>query len=403
MTLTFFFFQKGNVSNRGFGNLFKKKQRSKSVDKKVNAENISSLFSNNTPIHADKEEKFELPPLLLHQPSISQPAPKQLQNYKPEYHHYEVKEQPPLATKPIVPINNSRWSNASTRKSTGSYSIYSTFGSESIYGENESAENVTAATSVSDINETDKNDPVDLVHIVASNVQTRNPARLVTTVESEEEDEDEYDEDDDDDDDEDEDDEIGEIQNDVFVDATGISQDDMERERTESRLSKRLSGGHFGSAGGLMVSIMVSNSSEIKKQQRRTSRPPPEDVVQSMMNWKRHSGQILGKSMMDQPQKELTEESPPTVPQKDICIQQISEKALPAPPQRSLPPNPEILLSTTEGEEEHKEVENVEEKIPNDSHETDNSSDPKECALKLWHEDENFVQRERIAEWLGQR
>ncbi|RUS21948.1 hypothetical protein BC937DRAFT_90927 [Endogone sp. FLAS-F59071] len=49
------------------------------------------------------------------------------------------------------------------------------------------------------------------------------------------------------DDDDDEDD-------DVFVDATGDSQDDIERERVVEKLTKRLSGGHFGSAGGLILS-----------------------------------------------------------------------------------------------------------------------------------------------------
>lgn len=41
---------------------------------------------------------------------------------------------------------------------------------------------------------------------------------------------------------------------DVFVDATGDSQDDIERERVVEKLTKRLSGGHFGSAGGLILS-----------------------------------------------------------------------------------------------------------------------------------------------------
>ncbi|RUS19072.1 hypothetical protein BC938DRAFT_475821 [Jimgerdemannia flammicorona] len=49
-----------------------------------------------------------------------------------------------------------------------------------------------------------------------------------------------------DDDDEDDD--------DVFVDATGASQDDIERERVVEKLTKRLSGGHYGSAGGLILS-----------------------------------------------------------------------------------------------------------------------------------------------------
>ncbi|GAA5804889.1 hypothetical protein HPULCUR_010398 [Helicostylum pulchrum] len=351
--------KKANANNRSFGKLFKKK-RSKSVDKKLNAEQqFASLFrqpEQRGPIHAE-QTKVPTPPL---------------QNYRPQYHHYEVGEQPSLASKSVTSASNhTRWSNASTRKSTGSYSIYSTFGPESVYDGSESVENVTAATSVSDINETVEKEPVvlDLASIVATNVQTRNQARLITTVEYEEDEEDDEDEDDDEDDyeeeeEEDDNDQVGDIRRDIFVDATGVSQEDIERERIENRLSKRLSGGHFGSAGGLMMSMMDSPN------KKRASRPPPEDVVQSMMNWKRHSGQMLDKV--------VTENAPP-VPEKDT-VSQDSYHPQVVPPERPLPPHPQILLSQDNEEQD----------------------EPKECAAKLWHEDEKFVQRERIAEWLGQ-
>ncbi|KAI9490011.1 hypothetical protein BDB00DRAFT_839765 [Zychaea mexicana] len=102
----------------------------------------------------------------------------------------------------------------------------------------------------------------------------------------------------DDDDDEDEDEE-DEDEEDVFVDATGSSQDDIERERGESKLSKRLSGGHFGSAGGLMLATAAAEKTSMptSKQQKRRSRPPPEDIAQAMLNWKRHSGGGANKRM----------------------------------------------------------------------------------------------------------
>lgn len=191
-----------------------------------------------------------------------------------------------------------------------------------------------------------------------------------------------------------------------------MSQEDMERERIEARLSKRLSGGHFGSAGGLMVSIMTPTDNSDMKKQKRRSRPPPEDVVQSMMNWKRQSGQALAKFMSEQQlndnnvltnKEEIPVSPPPAVPKKDSI--HFNAKQL---PQRPLPPNPEILLSPTEEEVEEaqadgQEVENnttIEIEPSNDSITSD---DPKDCASRLWHEDESFVQRERIAEWLGQR
>lgn len=360
--------------------------------------------------------------------------------YKPQYHQYEVGEQPSAYSRskavndqistPNPPVNDAaRWSTASTQKSTGSCSIYSTFESESIYGDNDPSDNVnnTANTSIQleqgdesskpeSIN-ADYSRATDLVSIVANNVQTRNPARLVIEKPTVHEDiEDENDsscEDDDDLHDKDSDYSINR-QSDVFVDATDISLEELEREKIEARLSKRLSGGHFGSAGGLMISILASSSTETKAQ-RRTSRPPPEDVVQSMMNWKRHSGHGTTKYVMpDQqpPQQHANEQQsnkstviddkdispsplPPIVPEKDIQ---------PVMPQRTLPPNPNILLTTTQEAENESDDEEEEESIPIESIEpAEHSDDPKQCASRLWDEDESFVQRERIAEWLGQR
>ncbi|KAI9268770.1 hypothetical protein BY458DRAFT_511027 [Sporodiniella umbellata] len=102
------------------------------------------------------------------------------------------------------------------------------------------------------------------------------------------------------------------------------TEEEMEREKTAARLSKRLSGGHFGSAGGLMLSMMETNA-------------PPEDIQESMINWKRKSGQMLQKLVLAEEEEAVSEEE-----------------------------------------------------------------EARECALKLWDEDETFVQREKIAEWLGQ-
>lgn len=100
-------------------------------------------------------------------------------------------------------------------------------------------------------------------------------------------------------------------------------EEDIKREKTAARLSKRLSGGHFGSAGGLMLSMIETS-------------PPPEDIQESMINWKRKSGQMLQKFVL---------------PEEEV----------------------------------------------------DEAEEARGCALKLWDEDETFVQREKIAEWLGQR
>lgn len=357
----------------------------------------------------------------LSTPPAEEPSPppsKLLSNYKPQYHQYEVGERPSLASQQEITAssndtaaNKLRWS----RKSSISNSIYSTFGSESLYeNNNASCENTTAATSVTDIHDdkslSEKKLPtsIDLAQIVANNVQTRNPARVVSTFEDQSTDGDEE--------------ESEDLQGEEFVDATGVSQEDIERERIEARLSKRLSGGHFGSAGGLMMSIMSPSDTPELRNQKRKSRPPPEDVVQSMINWKRQSGQALAKYLSEQQLKdkeidaERNEDStplPPAVPKKDLA--QIHNKQLPAVPQRVLHSNPEILLSPTKEEEDEKEAETNDDDDSAALTENDrpqeiespstifDGNDPKECALRLWNEDESFVQQDRIAEWLGQR
>ncbi|KAK4520976.1 60S ribosomal protein L26A [Mucor velutinosus] len=463
----------GNHS-KGFGNIFKKK-RSKSLDKKVNGDHVGALFyqihnSNKDSAAAavtvdTKDQDYVLPPVepfarssnnqIIYASPTKAPIvnlsmgdkPVLLANnhvYKPQYHQYEVGQQPSAYSRsktaavrqdddsappppPLPPTNETpRWSTGSTaRKSTGSYSVYSTFGAESIYEEeNKSSDKVNttasapsdsrrlAATASDVIPAVEPASTTDLVSIVANNMQTRHPARLVTedsSIHEVSEDEDESSSSFEDDDD----DQSTNRQSDVFLDATDMSLEDIEREKIEARLSKRLSGGHFGSAGGLMISILASTSTETKAQ-KRTSRPPPEDVVQSMINWKRHSGHGSAKySVPDQQASQhihANEEqsnssttttttdrqdlAPPAVPEKDVPV----TKSQSLSPQRPLPPNPNILLTTTkEADNEEDEDEPIE--ITDTVEEPDN---PKQCASRLWEEDESFVQRERIAEWLGQ-
>ncbi|KAG1054230.1 hypothetical protein G6F43_003740 [Rhizopus delemar] len=190
--------------------------------------------------------------------------------------------------KPIYQPYHAPSSNEN-RESTGSCSIYSTFGRDSLEEIDSQKEikkdNTIQVTSEEEDNET------------------------VTTTDEEGEDQ-------------------------TFVDATGSFQEEIKKEKTSARLSKRLSGGHFGSAGGLMLSIMVSED--------QSSNPPPEDIAESMINWKRQSGQIINKLIIEEDDNDV-----------------------------------ELFVGKEEDE-------------------------ARECAKKLWHEDETFVQREKIAEWLGQ-
>lgn len=319
--------------NASLGNLFRK-NKSKPIDKS-NRDEISKADIEQNGVKMF--DKYELPPIsytddmdslafvnkIMGERQVVLPNnPTYTPQYKKLPQQYKIETETIKLNQPVKKPSSytSRWSAASARKSTGSASIYSTFGTESVYSENESTEEVQAAE-------------LDLAQIVANNMQTRTPARVVVTEDSSEDDTDD----------------------DVFVDATGMSQEDIEKE--DRRLSKRLSGGHFGSAGGLLLSI-----------EKRKSKPPPEDIAKSMINWKRSSGQNFALEL------------PP--PQQ---IENVPEKNS----------RPDILLEEEE-----------EESVDNESGISKTSSDindPKDCASRLWQEDESFVQREQIAEWLGQR
>ncbi|OBZ90732.1 PH and SEC7 domain-containing protein C11E3.11c [Choanephora cucurbitarum] len=424
----------GQSSAKGFGNIFKR-AGNKSIEKN---DNDLPIFNQKQPENPTvpttkspaETESFEpLPPLQF--PS-SQREELSLdfqhiefsrsiennnsgQTQKIQQQRYEIGERLSSAynqenNKGTQSPNASRWSNASTRKSTGSYSIYSTFGSDSIFGEDGSSDNavLTASTSLVDfdekeqqVNESVAND--ELLQTIETNMQTRNPAKLVIIESSEEEEE----EDDENCGEEDED--SSDNQADIFVDATGVSQEDIERERIEARLSKRLSGGHYGSAGGLMMSMMMPDGiSKDSKKQRRRSRPPPEDVAQSMINWKRYSGQgqlKITKPPPEQIHQHVNEQqsnklmtpstaSPLTAPEKDFNYTLPPQRPLPEGP---LPPKPQPSVIVSDVCEDEQDVG----KQTQNNHEID-INDPQECAARLWYEDSTFVESERIAEWLGQ-
>jgi hypothetical protein len=216
-------------------------------------------------------------------------------------------EEPTMDHKiPEISLMNKRSSSAlSNRKSSGSYSIYSTFGgNESEYSIEEPK--VRSATP-----------PVPVPVITNNNDSKRwENSRTLVAGESEnlfstvderqhnddDEEEEEEEEEEDDNNSETITEDSSETTDDEFVDATGFSQEDIERERRmilEKNLSKRLSGGHFGSAGGLVLSInqssddFSSSSSPLPlptATKRKSQKIPADDeLAQSLLNWKRHS------------------------------------------------------------------------------------------------------------------
>ncbi|RCI06880.1 hypothetical protein CU098_010544 [Rhizopus stolonifer] len=194
-------------------------------------------------------------------------------------------------------------STSSLRKSSGSCSIYSTFGGdESIYSiDDDSQRQRYSSNSVACESESSFTTVVSHQQNFEEDEDEEADVDSITTTT------------DDDDDD--------------FVDATGVSQEDIEREKrllnqtshteqseeNNSSLTKRLSGGHFGSAGGLVVSIqkgerILSSSppapppptipippvppipQQHNNKRKNQKLPADDDLAKSMLNWKRHSG-----------------------------------------------------------------------------------------------------------------
>lgn len=266
----------------------------------------------------------------------------------------------------------------SQRKSSGSYSIYSTFG-----GNGDSVYSV----------EVSKKKSVD------SFTSTLPPDTSTSNQQEEEEEEDSTTNDDSDDE---------------FVDATGSSQEDIEREKRleiQNNLSKRLSGGHFGSAGGLLVSI-----NEPPLPQRR-SLNHDDELSKSMLNWKRHSDSgkrwsfrateeeqkhastitvIDLRATMNIPQeKEIEEEL--SVKDK-LALRQKAQEALDGQTQTTTELFSKTLDDVWKTMDENK-LELFHQDTPK---EPDLTEKVKETALQLWKEDETTVTKEKMAEWLGQ-
>ncbi|KAI7877491.1 hypothetical protein K492DRAFT_171645 [Lichtheimia hyalospora FSU 10163] len=304
---------------------------------------------------------------------------------------------------------HSTWSYASTGKSSGTYSLYSTFGTDS----RPTSESVLDLDTTSDKEES-KEQPssppeqqVDLAQIVCNNVRGKSPARIITTNEDEEEDGSSSDSDED-----------------VFVDATGMSQEDLEREklngkRISKRLSKRLSGGHFGSAGGLLLSINAP--------------PPvpslpsnlPNDNSESTSNNTQTASQVIERNT---PSPSIASSvAPDTPPQSSspeislsktanamgISAETASEKVelgtclSPPPPRR--PMNQRRKRSfhgqqvAIDNEPNQAKDTTVLPEIRLDQQQSQpRDSEARFASQKIWNGDESFVTKERAAEWLGQ-
>lgn len=216
---------------------------------------------------------------------------------------------PSSISRPSSRTNTS--SSTSLRKSSGSYSIYSTFGGESVYSIEATSAKVsspspTPSATPPPLNNTNK-EWQRSNHSVAGGSE----CSFSTVISNNAYSSDNHDDDDDDDDDEEDDhtvtdNETSDDDDDDFVDASGFSQEDIEKEKrtmmvdsSAKNLTKRLSGGHFGSAGGLVLSIQsaedevppppvpTTNNTTGKRKSQKI--PADDELAKSMLNWKRHS------------------------------------------------------------------------------------------------------------------
>ncbi|KAI8994801.1 hypothetical protein BDB01DRAFT_774119 [Pilobolus umbonatus] len=324
-------------------------------------------------------------------------------------------------------------SSNSIRKSSGSFSIYSTFGGpESIY----SLDDVDSP--ISDLSPSIPRESMDSFNTVSSAMENHSSEETIhlstdpsintsqNSLDSSPVSRSDSSEDTDDTDD------------DEFVDAAGFSQEDIEKEHHS--LTNRLSGGHFGSAGGLLLSISndipplpTSHSKETHltiTDEDDEDNESTQDLAESMLNWKRHSGSSKRWSAI----RESAEYPIPIrEPKRTSEITVIDMRAPESNEEISVPDILALrketedvlngkLLDTTctalsaefsktlddvwnnsqdiivDVKDPRIKIDTIQIKIDEDPDEREKI---RETAHMLWNEDESFVTKEKIAEWLG--
>ncbi|CEP17034.1 hypothetical protein [Parasitella parasitica] len=327
-------FEQSMKAAGSFGKLFKKKAKVHKPSKKlkflynfinkigetINQTNddIEAMFEDNQPkvraIHSNVRMHTKIPlappPNYTSTRAISRPDQQHfLTNLPDQYiakrpgttltpalpHAADIQPQQPLtehvSIDPKTPEKSVLKKRSSSALSSGSYSIYSTFGgNESEFSIEEiKVGSVTPPVPASVIT-TNTNDSKRWEN--PRNSPAGDSENSFTTVLEEQF------EDDDDVNSETITEDGSETTDDEFVDASGFSQEDIERERKmalEKNLAKRLSGGHFGSAGGLVLSINQSSEEfgpppplPAAAKHKSQKIPADDELAQSLLKWKCH-------------------------------------------------------------------------------------------------------------------
>lgn len=182
---------------------------------------------------------------------------------------------------------------------------------------------------------------------------------------------------------------------DDFVDATGVSQEEIEKEKQ------------------LAEQMLLSKRDEHKN-------TTDEDLAKSMLNWKRHSGNSKRWSRQELTNEPKIEEIIVADPSKEklqpitiLALREEAEKTLsgkipdqlPPPQSQELPSPPKMLQAlSTEFSKTLDDVWNSKEEYHFELQQHDDSekNNVKATARKLWNEDESTIAKEKMAEWLGQ-
>ncbi|KAM3579272.1 hypothetical protein VKS41_008137 [Umbelopsis sp. WA50703] len=214
------------------------------------------------------------------------------------------------------------------------------------------------------------------------------------------------------------------LDSDEFVDA--LSPEEAERAKAEAKLSKRLSGHNFGSAGGLVLNIL---DEPVKRNSFDHNNPTPESLVKAMLEWKRSSVegkrispqslQGLRSSLIRDMHSDLHNERTNTKEKKKPSkLQNVPDiKLLPS----SAPSTPtdiklfvdnftnsfDSLMSAGQSFQltdlkDPRQLSTPLLSITPAAQDTDDDEAVR-AANALWDEDESFVEKESMTEWLGQR
>ncbi|OBZ88605.1 PH and SEC7 domain-containing protein C11E3.11c [Choanephora cucurbitarum] len=476
------------TNSTGFGKLFKKRGKVLDDDLVLNTEEDQPHIRPIQHQQSKSHNKIPLapPPEYPKAKTISQPDQHQFLTNLPV--HYLTKrpthDPPPIQLPPIptptipsspIDIGSTPLeadSTSSLRKSSGSYSIYSTFGGdESIYSADSLEQPRYSAQSVGGESVNSFTTVVSQQHSSEEIDDTDSATTTIITATSSDDEDD-------------------------FVDATGFSQEDIEREQrmleeeevNNGSLTKRLSGGHYGSAGGLVASIQKNENRLSKsppgspvpalpippvppipeqhqphhRRKSKRSTTPDDDLAESMLNWKRHSGNskrwsarssVQSKTVFSKDEKRAStitvidlRSTLPSEPEElstmdKMALRKQAEEALSgtkavstsclplASKDDHLPstlsfnsvPRANSLQFTTDfsktlddvwktsednlhlfNDPRSKTLEtNIKVHVSEQEGPTEELEKAKQAACLLWNEDETIVAREKMAEWLG--